>query len=86
MNVQQIICTTHGRQISRLNFQVKDSLKAWTIYGLVRLVTEYREQYSIEYRKLDTSAYFLFPFPSKHFVKAIEFYFFTPESFSCFEV
>ena len=40
MNVKKIICTTHGRLISTLNFQVKGGVKAWAIYVLLRLVIE----------------------------------------------
>ena len=59
MNAQEIFCTTHGRQISTLNFQVKGGFKAWTIYVLVRLVIEGRKQYITEIHK-DTSVSFLF--------------------------
>ena len=60
MNAQKIICTTHGRQINTLNFQVKDGFKAWTIYVLMRLVIECRKQYITEKHKLDTSVSFVF--------------------------
>ena len=83
MNVKKIICTTHGRLISTLNFQVKGGFKAWTIYVLGRLVIECRKQYITENHK-DTSV-FLFPFPSKHIANAIEFYFFTRKAFFVFK-
>ena len=61
MNVKKITCTTHGRLMSTLNFQVKGGFKAWTIYVLLRLVIEYRKQYFTENHKLDTSvSFFLF--------------------------
>lgn len=90
MNVRKIICTTHGRPISTLNFQVKGGFKAWTIYVLLRLVIECRKQYITENHKLDTSVsfflcFFLFPFPSKHIANAIELYFFTPKAFFVFK-
>ena len=66
MNVRKIICTTHGRPISKLNFQVKGGFKAWIIYALLRLVIECRKQYITENLKLDTYVSF-FVFFNFHF-------------------